>query len=60
MHLKLNSDSQKCSLCVNEIEHDHKNQKYNQEYNLPHKSKAKALELISSSKSYIKFELNSI
>jgi len=28
MHLKLHSDSQKCSLYVNEIEHDHTNHKY--------------------------------
>jgi hypothetical protein len=60
MHLKLHTDSQKCSLYVNEIEHDHTNHIYNKEYNLPHKSKAKALELMSSSKYYIKFELNSI
>ncbi len=35
------------------IEHDHTNHKYNKEYDLPHKSKAKALidVLISSSKS---------
>jgi hypothetical protein len=47
MHLKLHTDSQKCSLYVNEIEHDHTNHIYNEEYNLPHKSKA--LELMSSS-----------
>jgi len=28
MHLKLHSDSQKCSLYVNEIEHDYTNHKY--------------------------------
>ncbi len=34
------------------IEHVHTNHKYNEEYDLPHKSKAKALDvLISSSKS---------
>jgi hypothetical protein len=43
MHLKLHTDSQKCSLYVNEIEHDHTNHIYNEEYNLPHKSKAKTL-----------------